>query len=137
MVISALAVSHGLWIRYRYRLRPTERGSMNMLVLIFDLLSAVGIIAVAYLLYKKFFASPPARDTTRETAYEEGFSDAVRYFGLRKLYGEDPALRNRMEQVFTEAGINHRIDEVLDKGQHKPAGQSPQARTREHPGRSK
>lgn len=109
---------------------------MNVLVLIFDLLSAVGIIAVAYLLYKKFFASPPARDTTRETAYEEGFSDAVRYFGLRKLCEEDPVLKRRMEAVFTEAGITHRIDELLVKAKDKPAGQSAKTRSRENPGKA-
>ncbi len=108
-----------------------------MFVLLFDLLSAIGIVAVAYRLYKIFFTPPATKDKTRETAYEKGFSDAVRYFGLKKLYEEDQVLKRRMETVFTEAGITHRIDELLDKAQERSTGQSSKAKTRENPAKAK
>ncbi|MBI4964149.1 MAG: hypothetical protein HY913_12790 [Desulfomonile tiedjei] len=107
-----------------------------MVVLLFDVLSVIGVIAVAYLVYKKFFASPPAEDKTRQTAYEEGFSDAIRYFGLRKLYKEDAALEQRMNSVFGEAGINHRIDGILDRVQDKPAGPPSKPRSKEKSGKA-
>jgi hypothetical protein len=88
---------------------------MNEFVLIFDLISALGIIAVAYILYKRFFSSAPSGDEVRNRAYEEGFSDAVRYFGLKKLYEDDAGLRRRMEEVFHDAGLSHRIIELMGK----------------------
>jgi hypothetical protein len=79
------------------------------LVLLFDLFSAVGVITCAYLLYQKYFAADSVEAPRVNTAYEKGFSDAVKYFGLRKLYEEDEALKRRMESVFADAGISHRI----------------------------
>jgi hypothetical protein len=95
---------------------------MNEFVLLFDLVSAAGIVAVAYLLYKKFFRADPAKEVQRETAYEEGFSDAVKYFGLKQLYQEDPILRRRMESVFGEAGISHRIAALLEQSDEHARG---------------
>jgi hypothetical protein len=88
---------------------------MNEFVLLFDFLSAAGVIAVAYLLYKKFMGPSPSRNQLRETAYEEGFSDAVKYFGLKKLYEDDKALKRHMEEAFGEAGITNRITALLGK----------------------
>jgi hypothetical protein len=88
---------------------------MNEFVLLFDLISAVGIIAVVYLLYRKFVGPSPSRNQLRETAYEEGFSDAVKYFGLKKLYEEDKTLRRHMEAAFGEAGISNKITALLSK----------------------
>ncbi|MFH0824433.1 MAG: hypothetical protein V2B18_16895 [Pseudomonadota bacterium] len=88
---------------------------VEFLVILFDFVSAVGIIAVAYIIYRKFVGPPAKPDSGHATAYEEGFSDAVKYFGLKKLYEEDPVLRERMQEVFGEAGITHRIKELLDR----------------------
>jgi len=108
---------------------------MNEFVVLFDLMSAVGIITVAYLLYKKFFGSNAAKDRTRETAYEEGFSDAVKYFGLKRIYEEDPILQRRMEAVLGEAGITHRIAELLKQSGHRAADQIPDARKKQSAGK--
>lgn len=90
-------------------------------MVLFDLLSAVGVIACAYLLYKKFFTQQAPVAPRENTAYEEGFSDAVKYFGLRKLYEEDEALQRRMESVFADAGINHRILSLIKGADSVPA----------------
>lgn len=108
---------------------------MNEFVLLFDLISAAGIIAVAYLLYKKFFKQSSSKDSAKETAYEEGFSDAVKYFGLKKLYQDDPVLKRRMEAVFGEAGVTHRIAALLEQSEGRAANQSPKSQARENTGK--
>jgi hypothetical protein len=103
---------------------------MNEFVLLFDLISAAGIITVAYLLYKKFYRPGSTKERARETAYEEGFSDAVKYFGLKKLYEDDPVLKRRMESVFGEAGVTHRIAALLEQSEDRAASQSSKERTK-------
>ena len=88
---------------------------MNEFVLLFDFISAAGIVVVAYLLYRKFVGPSTSRNQLSETAYEEGFSDAVKYFGLKKLYEEDKMLRKHMEEALGEAGITNRITALLGK----------------------
>lgn len=100
-----------------------------------ELISAAAMIAVAYLLYKKYFSAGPTKDSTRATAYEEGFSDAVKYFGLKKLYEEDPILKRRMEAVLGEAGVTHRIAALLEQSEGEAAGQSSKARTKQSAGK--
>jgi hypothetical protein len=83
------------------------------LIIIFDLIAAVAVIGIAVILYRKFVAPSPTRDKVREIAYEEGFSDAVRYFGLKKLYSDDPMLTQRMNEVFREVGVPHKFSDLL------------------------
>lgn len=93
---------------------------MGEIILIVDIIAAAAVCAVAYILYRKFIVPTPKRDELRQLAYEEGFADAVRYFGLRKLYEEDDYLRKRLDQVFSEAGVSHRFAAVLE-GIDQPA----------------
>lgn len=86
----------------------------ELLVILFDLVAALAVCAIAYMLYRKFVAPPQAQDRTKEIAYEEGFSDAVKYFGLKKLYDDDPELKQRMNQVFSEVGVSHRLSDLLE-----------------------
>ncbi len=88
---------------------------MGELILLFDFISAVGIVVVAFLLYRRFIGPNRSRNQLRETAYEEGFSDAVKYFGLKKLYDDDKMLRKHMEEAFGEAGITNRITALLGR----------------------
>ncbi len=80
-----------------------------------DFLLLMGIVWAGVALHRWYARPATSLDSVRETAYEEGFSDAVRYFGLKKLYEEDRHLRERMEQVFGEAGIHHKISTFLNK----------------------
>jgi len=57
----------------------------------------------------------PKKNKIRETAYEEGFSDAVKYFGLKKLYEDDPLLKQRMQEVFGEVGVEHKFGHIIDR----------------------
>ncbi len=66
------------------------------------------------MLYRKFLASSPGKDSIRETAYEEGFNAAVKYFGVKKLYEDDPALKQRMLEVFSEAGVPHKYEGIIE-----------------------
>jgi len=83
--------------------------------IILDLLAVLALPAIAYILYRKFLAPTPSKDKIAELAYEEGFSDAVRYFGLKKLYEEDQALKHRMNEVFDEAGVTHKFADILGR----------------------
>jgi hypothetical protein len=80
-----------------------------MVVILDFLIAALAVGAIGYILYKKFVAPAPQKDRLRDIAYEQGFSDAVKYFGLRKLYEDDPFLKERMNQVFSEAGVPHKF----------------------------
>lgn len=84
------------------------------MVIIFDFLAVLGIVAIAYVLYRKFVAPSPSKDRAKQIAYEQGFSDAVKYFGLKKLYEDDAFLKERMIQVFGEAGTLHRLLDALE-----------------------
>ena len=86
---------------------------MGDLVVLFDFLA---VAAVIYILYRKFVAPSPKKAQSREIAYEEGFNDAIRYFGLKKLYEDDPELKQRMNEVFSEAGVSHKY---LDASERK------------------
>jgi hypothetical protein len=99
---------------------------MGELVLILDFVAAVAVCAIAYILYKKFVSPTPQEDKAVEIAYEQGFSDAVRYFGLRKLYEDDPFLKDRMNQVFAEAGAPHKLLKVFQPEDRSKAPDRPQ-----------
>ena len=86
---------------------------MGDLVVLLDFLA---VVAVAYIVYKKFVAPSPKQAQSTEIAYEEGFNDAIRYFGLKKLYEDDPELKRHMNQVFDEAGVSHKY---LDTSERK------------------
>ncbi len=85
-----------------------------MLALV-DIVTIIVLIAFCYIVYKRFFTMGDINTPQTNTEYEQGFTDAVEYFGLRKLYEEDQDLKNQMQQVFGEAGIHHRMSEMLDK----------------------
>jgi hypothetical protein len=93
-----------------------------MVVILDFLIAALAVGAIGYILYKKFAAPVPQKDRLRDIAYEQGFSDAVKYFGLRKLYEDDPFLRERMTQVFSEAGVPHKY---LDASEAKERRNNP------------
>jgi hypothetical protein len=80
---------------------------MGELVLIFDFIAAVGVIACAFLIYRSVKGKEGVEPN--EKAYTRGFNDAVKYFGIKKLYSEDPELYKHMQEVFADAGIEHRI----------------------------
>lgn len=89
----------------------------------FDLIAAAAVCAIAYILYKRFVAPGPGKDKMTEIAYEQGFSDAVKYFGLKKLYKDDPELKQRMNEVFSEAGAQHKLSKAIegnDRGKERP-----------------
>jgi hypothetical protein len=80
---------------------------------ILDLLALLAVPAIVYILYRKFVAPTPSKEKIAELAYEEGFRDAVRYFGLKRLYEEDRELNQRMTEVFDEAGVPHQFADML------------------------
>ncbi len=86
----------------------------ELLIIIFDLVAAAAVCTIAYILYRKFVVPSPRKDKIREAAYEEGFNDAVKYFGLKKLYEDDPFLKQRMNEVFDEVGVPHKYAQVID-----------------------
>lgn len=91
----------------------------EIIVIVLDLVAAVAVSAIAYILYRKFVVPAPKKDSIRDAAYEEGFSDAIKFFGLNKLYRDDPSLKHRMKDVFRDAGIEHRLARVIE-GQSQP-----------------
>lgn len=91
----------------------------ELLVMIFDVIAAVAVCYLAWMLYKKFVAPVPSKDRTADIAYEEGFSDAVKYFGLKKLYKDDPELKERMDEVFAEAGVHEESSHASGKESKK------------------
>jgi hypothetical protein len=84
------------------------------MIALVDLVAVVAFCAIAYILYRRFVVPSPRKDRIRETAYEEGFNDAVKYFGVKKLYEDDPALKQRMQEVFSEAGVPHKYEGIID-----------------------
>jgi hypothetical protein len=99
---------------------------MGELILLLDLIAALAVSAIAYILYKKFVAPSPQKNRLADIAYEQGFSDAVRYFGLRKLYEDDPFLKERMNQVFNEAGTPHKFLDVFETKDRRNDSDRPQ-----------
>ncbi len=96
----------------------------ELLIVVFDLIAAAAVCAIAYILYKKFVVPGSAGDKTKEISYEQGFSDAVKYFGLKKLYSDDPELKQRMNDVFSEAGAHHKLSKALegnDRSKERPS----------------
>jgi hypothetical protein len=77
---------------------------MRILLLIGDLLVIVGVFAGAYFLYKKLFG--PKKSEQEIKQYEQGFHDAVLYFGLEELYKNDQNLQSKLEHSFEVAGIS-------------------------------
>ncbi len=98
------------------------------LIIILDLIAAVAVISIAYILYRKFVVPSPKKDKIREIAYEEGFSDAVRYFGLKKLYRDDPVLKQRMNEVFNEVGLPHKFSNLLHTADQADRPKDPRVR---------
>ena len=98
------------------------------LIIVLDLIAAVAVIVIATILYRKFVVPSPKKDKIREIAYEEGFSDAVRYFGLKKLYRDDPALKQRMSEVFNEVGVPHKFSHLLHSGEPANGLKDPRVR---------
>ena len=84
------------------------------MIALLDLLAVAALCFAGYMLYRKFVAPSTGKNSIRETAYEEGFNDAVKYFGVRKLYEDDPALKQRMLEVFSEAGVPHKYEGKID-----------------------
>ncbi len=84
------------------------------MIALLDLLAVAALCLIGYILYRKFVVPSPRKDSIRETAYEEGFNDAVKYFGVKKLYDDDPALKQRMLEVFSEAGVPHKYEGIID-----------------------
>lgn len=84
------------------------------MIALLDLVGVAAFCLLAYLLYRKFLVPRPGKDSIRETAYEEGFNDAVKYFGVKKLYEDDPALKQRMLEVFSEAGVPHKYEGIIE-----------------------
>jgi hypothetical protein len=84
------------------------------MIALLDVVAIAAFCLIAYMLYRKFLVPSPGKDSIRETAYEEGFTDAVKYFGVRKLYDDDPALKQRMLEVFSEAGAPHKYEGIID-----------------------
>ncbi len=78
---------------------------------IVEILLPALVAVLIYLVYRAFFSAKP----TKESPYEQGFEDAVRYFGLKKLYEEDKELAARMSQVFDEAGLESRFEKTLNR----------------------
>jgi hypothetical protein len=97
-----------------------------MAVILDFLIAALAVSAIAYILYKKFVAPSPQKNRLADIAYEQGFSDAVRYFGLRKLYEDDPFLMQRMNQVFNEAGTPHKLLDVFEGKDRRNDSDRPQ-----------
>jgi hypothetical protein len=87
----------------------------ELLVVIFDVIAAAAVCYIAWMLYKRFVAPAPSRDRATDIAYEQGFSDAVKYFGLKKLYKDDPELKQRMDEVFSEAGVPDNLSHASEK----------------------
>jgi hypothetical protein len=87
----------------------------ELMVAIFDLIAVVAVCSIAWILYKKFVAPAPPKDRTTDIAYEQGFNDAVKYFGLKKLYKDDPELKQRMDEVFTETGVPREPSHVSEQ----------------------
>lgn len=69
------------------------------------------VAGLIYLVYRAFFS----QKVPKKSSYEQGFEDAVRYFGLKRLYEEDKQLAARMTEVFDEAGLKQRIEQNLDR----------------------
>jgi hypothetical protein len=103
---------------------------MRTLFLAFDVItSVIGIGTICYLVYNRFFKVPADVQQASSSSYEEGFSDAVKYFGLKELYRESKDLRYHMQTTFADAGIHHRITELLGfKDLERP---TTEARTRD------
>jgi hypothetical protein len=87
----------------------------ELLVVIFDVIAAAAVCYIAWMLFKRFVAPTPSRDKAADIAYEQGFSDAVKYFGLKKLYKDDPELKQRMDEVFSEAGVPEKLSQASEK----------------------
>ena len=87
----------------------------ELMVAIFDLIAVVAVCSIAWILYKKFVAPAPPKDRATDIAYEQGFNDAVKYFGLKKLYKDDPELKQRMDEVFTETGVPREPSHVSEQ----------------------
>jgi hypothetical protein len=66
---------------------------------ILEILVVAGAAALIYFLYQNFFGK------AKKSPYDQGFEDAVRYFGLKKLYEEDVELAARKREVFDHAGL--------------------------------
>jgi hypothetical protein len=78
---------------------------------IVELLLPVLVAGLIYVLYRAFFSQAPPK----KSPYEQGFEDAVRYFGLKKLYEEDKQLAARMTEVFDEAGLRQRMEKTVER----------------------
>lgn len=101
----------------------------ELLVIILDLVAAAAVCAIAFILYRKFVVPSPNKDRIREAAYEEGFRDAVKYFGLKKLYADDPLLKERMSEVFSEVGVPHKYGHVIENVHETEKTKEPRSRT--------
>jgi hypothetical protein len=77
---------------------------MRILLLLGDLLIIFGVCLGAVIIYKKIFS--PKRSEKETKAYEQGFHDAVLYFGLDDLYNNDEKLKSKMIESFNLAGIS-------------------------------
>jgi hypothetical protein len=78
---------------------------------IVELLLPVLVAGLIYVIYRAFFS----QTAPKKSPYEQGFEDAVRYFGLKKLYEEDEQLAARMTKVFDEAGLKKRMEKTAER----------------------
>jgi len=91
---------------------------MGPLFVLLDLAAVVAVGIIAWALIRKYIWQP-AMIRARDSGYEKGFADAIKYFGMTGFYRENPHLKERRDRALDELELSDRLRAIESRLQER------------------